>query len=134
MGVLSVRLYRWFARMRERWAEEQIRRRSLELALERFSKLHTHWYCSCFDSFFLERIPKETFTGLDAVGLACEWTRQFRYRDERQRNIDIRQVTPVAESFLNLLAAAEEEARAGEEAARRKTTLHRSECLGALND
>lgn len=109
MRFLTVRLRCRLAAVRERWAEEQIRRRAMEVALARFSQLHNHWYRSCFDSSFLERIPKETFAQLDAAGLACEWTRQFRYRDERQRNIDLRQVTPVAESFLSLLVAAEGE-------------------------
>jgi hypothetical protein len=131
MRFLSVRLHHWLARSREKWAEEQIRRRSMEVALKRFSKLHAHWHRSCFDSFFLDRIPKETFARLDAAGVAREWTRQFRYRDERQRNIDIRQVTPVAESFLSLLAAAAGELKAREATPHRESTLHRGECAGA---
>ena len=39
--------------------------------------------------------------------LARAWTTQFRYRDEARRARDVRQLRPLAESFIGLLEAQE---------------------------
>jgi hypothetical protein len=105
-------LLRWqhtLSRVLEENVRQQIRRRSRSRALERFAQLHPRWYESTFDEWFIGRLPPGLLEARDATALAREWTRQFRYRDERRRESDIRRLTPVAESFLNLLESAEAE-------------------------
>lgn len=89
--------------------EERLAR---ERALHRFARLHPSWHASLFDAAFLARLP-EDLHGRDATGIARAWTRQFRYRDERRRERDVRRLEPVARSFLRLLAETEAELRAG---------------------
>ncbi|MEX2542959.1 MAG: hypothetical protein WD314_14210 [Trueperaceae bacterium] len=133
MNDLSIRLERRFSRWLERHVKEHIQRRSITVAVERFSKLHPHWYDSCFDRSFIDRFSPGAFTDLGATAMATEWTRQFNYRNERRRATDIRQLTPVAESFLTILAEAKAELSSGEEVPRRRDVKRVGECAGALN-
>lgn len=89
--------------------EERVAR---ERALRRFARLHASWHASLFDAAFLARLP-EDLHGRDATAIARAWTQQFRYRDERRRERDVRRLEPVVGSFLHLLAEAEAELRAG---------------------
>ena len=111
-GVLAApaRLVRaWRSHHRAR-----IRRRALQVALWRFARLHPHWYDAMFDDAFLRRLPAASLSEMEASVLAREWTRQFRYHDVRRVERDARLVTPVAESFLALLQAAEREEGLGD--------------------
>lgn len=94
---------RRFAESRDRRAKSGAR----GVAMDRFSKLHPYWYESAFDETLLERLPPGALDEIDAPGLAREWTRQFRYRDERRRDLDVARLAPVAQSFLSLLKDAE---------------------------
>lgn len=104
-----VRLERKVAQMLEENARRQMKRRSVKRALQRFAQLHPRWYESTFDEWFLARLPTGVLEAGDPAALAREWTGQFRYRDARRRELDIRELTPIAESFLTLLAKAEAE-------------------------
>lgn len=106
MNYFRTGMSKHLAEWRQRNAEAQLRRRARDLALERFSQLHRFWYLSFFDRFFLERFTPDSLASIGPEGLAREWSRQFRYRDERQRAIDIRQLTPVVEHYLCLLESA----------------------------
>lgn len=105
---------RWLRKCRQNRAD----RNALWVAIERFSMLHPHWYGAFFDQHFIERFPGAALECIDGAELAREWARQFRYTDERQRMIDIRQVTPVAESFLRLLDSTRRELRAAQASTR----------------
>ena len=106
MGRLTA-MKRWLVRILDANAAERRRRRALRTAMWRFARLHPHWYDGLFDETFLGRLPAASLTEMDATALAREWTHQYRYRDQRHRERDVRQVAPVAESFLTLLATAE---------------------------
>jgi hypothetical protein len=107
----------WLARMRKRNGQVRRRRRALVIAMQRFAKLHPEWYESLFDEVFVARLPADAIAEMASTELAREWTRQFTYCDQRRRERDVRQLTPVAESFLRLLLMAEDELAARRSAA-----------------
>lgn len=102
-------VFKWVARWISAFRCRRLERRAVRIAIARFSKLHPHWYESCFDEVFLRRLPVSRLGAVGAEELALEWTRQFRYSDQRVRNRDVRQVRPVADSFLRLLADVKDE-------------------------
>jgi hypothetical protein len=105
----SIDIRQWLARTRKRNGRARQGRRALVIAMQRFAMLHPDWYESLFDEVFVARLPAESIAEMAPAELAREWTRQFNYRDQHRRELDVRQLTPVAESFLNLLSLAEEE-------------------------
>jgi hypothetical protein len=113
----SIDIRQWLARTRKRNGRARQGRRALVNAMQRFAVLHPDWYESLFDEVFVARLPAESIVEMAPAELAREWTRQFSYRDQRRRELDVRQLTPVAESFLNLLSLAEEELAAPRSAA-----------------
>lgn len=108
MNVLT-NLERSLADVLAKDAERRAQHRALEIAMERFRHLHPTWHESLFDDSFVRRVLEAEEGNADARTLAREWTRQFRYRDPRRRERDVRQLEPVADSFLALLAQAKEE-------------------------
>jgi hypothetical protein len=76
-----------------------------------------------FDEVFMARLPADGIAEMTPVELAREWTRQLSYRDQRRRERDVRQLTPVSESFLSLLEGAEEELAARRSPAPADTVL-----------
>jgi hypothetical protein len=104
-----VRLEIRLASVLEEHVRRQIRRRAIKRAFQRFSRLHPEWHQSTFDEWFLSRLPEGLLETQDSAALALEWTRQFRYRNERQRERDAQQLTAIADSFLALLADAQAE-------------------------
>lgn len=106
---MQASLGRRLADMLEHHFRQRSSRRATARAIRNFSRLHEEWYQSAFDEWFLTRLPEGLLDSKDAAALAREWTRQFRYEDERRRERDVEQLLGVAESFLALLAAAEEE-------------------------
>lgn len=107
--VLDVR--KWLRNTIDEFRNRRLERKAMSLAVWRFSKLHPNWYESCFDEAFLSRLAFSRLKAIDAEELAREWTRQFRYADQRVRSRDIHQVQPVADSFLRLLGEAKDELR-----------------------
>lgn len=88
------------ARWRRRRARASARRR----ALTAFAAMHPDWHRSLFDAAFLARPDAREAEGRgDAAALARLWTRQFRYRDERRRERDVRILTGPAGDYLALL-------------------------------
>lgn len=96
---------RLWDQIRTSWRHRHARR----IAVSRLSSLQPHWVALRFDETFVARLPEELVLAVDAEGVAREWTMQFTYRDERQRERDVRQVAPVAEAYFTLLAQAEAE-------------------------
>lgn len=82
-------------------------RQALRVALSQFSRLHPDWYDAFFDDAFLDRLPASELDRVDGLALAREWARQFRYRDARKRELEVKRLAPVAEDFLMLRARAE---------------------------
>lgn len=78
-------------------------------ALDQLAQLYPDWHAKRFDAHFVRRIRREWIADRDVEAIAREWTRQFFYEDERQRERDVRQVMVVAETYLMLLAAAQPE-------------------------
>lgn len=108
MNVLG-NLERRLADMLAKDAQRRTTARALDVAINRFKNLHALWYEALFDEAFVRRVFAAEGGRVDATTLAREWSRQFRYRDARQRERDIRQLEPVAESFLRLFAQANAE-------------------------
>lgn len=105
MNVLT-HLERALADVLAKDARRRTQDRALSVAIDRFGKLHPTWHEAFFDETFVRRVFAAADGTVDAPTLAREWTRQFRYHDPRQRERDIRQLEPVADSFLHLLAQA----------------------------
>jgi len=78
-------------------------RRSVRRATELFAALEPGLADSLFDWHFLSRYDPTALLGMRPSDLALEWTRQFRYGDERQRMHDVRRLTQAAAGFLDLL-------------------------------
>lgn len=106
---LLTKLERKLSEMLAEDALRRVRRRALDIAMDRFEKLHPAWHESLFDRSFVRRVFSAQEEEIDATMLAREWTRRFRYQDERKRERDVRQLEPVADSFLRLLIQAEHE-------------------------
>jgi hypothetical protein len=69
--------------------------------------MHPDWHRSLFDDAFLARPDAREAEGRgDAAALARLWTRQFRYRDERRRERDVRLLTGPAGDYLALFGEA----------------------------
>ncbi len=83
-----------------RRAQERARRRALRSAFAAFAAEQPIWAESAFDLRLLEGPGAEAVACLDVEALALAWARQFRYVDERRRAGDLRQLRPVAETFL----------------------------------
>lgn len=98
------------------WAGVQrarLHQRAMRRTWAAFRAASPGWWSALFDEHMLKRpLAAEAVAARDAEALARVWTEQFRYRDLRQREHDVRRVTEVAALFLSLLEA--EEAKAGE--------------------
>lgn len=99
-GVLAVAVGAWRDARARRRHEAALRR-----AFGDFRALHAAWAEACFDLHLLRHGGAEAVAAGDAEALALAWCAQFRYRDMRRRERDLRLVTPVAASFLALWAA-----------------------------
>lgn len=94
------------------WRLQWRRRRALERAWVTFRARSPGWWHALFDAQLLVRPQARlALEERDAEGLARAWVHQFRYKDLRRQERDVRRVTEVAEMFLGLLA--EEEAMLG---------------------
>lgn len=100
-------LGRGVARMVRGWRRRRAHRRAFERAYLEFRATHTHCHELCFDRHFLLGKGAEALSQRDVEVLARAWTTQFRYRDEARRARDVRQLRPLAESFIGLLEAQE---------------------------
>lgn len=89
------------------WRCRRAHRGAFERAYLEFRATHTHCHELCFDRHFLLGKGAETLAQRDVEAPARAWTTQFRYRDEARRARDIRQLRPLAESFIGLLEAQE---------------------------
>jgi hypothetical protein len=82
------------------------KRRALQDAFALFMACHGPWANSYFDLPFLTGIGAEALLAKDANALARAWTLQFYYREQTQRDRDIKCLTPVAQSIIDLFTAA----------------------------
>ncbi len=98
---------RWFAALRRRHRTA----RAVERAFEEFRATHRAWATSLFDLQLFRGRGAEAIEADDAAALALAWSRQFAYRDERKRALEVRWLEPVARAFLDLLAAKLREGR-----------------------
>lgn len=90
-----------------RWRHRRARAAAERRALAAFAAMHPDWHRSLFDATFLARPDvREAAERGDAVAMARAWTRQFRYRDERRRERDVRILTGPAGDYLALLEEA----------------------------
>lgn len=83
------------------------RRRAVRRAYRQFARRYPRWAQSLFDEYFVEHIAADVLTSglLHPRALAEAWTRQVRYRNEAQRRRHVRQILPVAETFVRLVRA-----------------------------
>jgi hypothetical protein len=86
--------------------KRRCRRRALKDAFALFTSCHSTWADSYFDLPFLTGIGAEALLAKDANALARAWTLQFYYIDQPQRDRDIRCLTPVAQTMIDLFTAA----------------------------
>lgn len=87
-----------------RWRRRRARAAAEGRALAAFAAMHPDWHRSLFDAPFLARPDvREAAQRGDAAAMARAWTRQFRYRDERRRERDVRVLTGPAGDYLALL-------------------------------
>lgn len=82
---------------------ERRQRRDVRRAAELFAQLEPGLADSLFDAHFLAGFEPGTLLSLRPGELALAWTAQFRYGDERGRELDTRRLTPAAAGFLDLL-------------------------------
>jgi hypothetical protein len=108
LATLELKLARWF--MHE--AQQQTRERALRRALRTWAAMYPSWSESLIDPHFVRGRGAEALASRDPVAMARAWTTQFFYHDEARRTRDIRQLVPVFEALLELLAAEEARAKA----------------------
>ena len=89
------------------WTRRRARKKAFAQAYNEFRVLHAHLHELRFTKDFLTGRGAEALATKDPVAVARAWTTQFRYRDEKKRAADVRQLTPVAGSLLELLNAGE---------------------------
>lgn len=82
------------------------RQRALKDAFAMFTTCHSKWADSYFDLPFLTGPGAEALLTKDANALARAWTLQFYYRDQPKRDRDIKCLTPVAQTMIDLFTAA----------------------------